>query len=397
MGGMALPQIARLTEQMMGELVECRRHLHQFPELSGQEEQTARLVAGRLLALGLEVTAGVGGHGVVGLLRGGAPGPVLALRADMDALPIQDRKPVPYASRVPGIMHACGHDVHTTCLLGAATVLSRLRAQVRGTVKFIFQPAEETNQGARAMIADGVLQSPPVDAIIALHVSPDVPAGSLAVNDGAMMAAEDNFDIRITGEAGHAAMPHLAADALLASAQVIQLLQTIVSRNVDPLEPAVLSITTINGGEAKNVIASTVQMGGTVRTLSPQVREQIPRRIRMLLEAVSVGMGCGADLEYRRECPPTVNDRRLVEQARAVLTEAEGEGLVRPCQGLMASEDFAWYLERVPGMFMWLGAAPGSARGPGLHTPLFDVDERALQTGVRTLVELALGLPDHLC
>ncbi|WP_051318065.1 M20 metallopeptidase family protein [Cohnella thermotolerans] len=265
------------AEKWKDEAIRLRRHIHQNPELGHQEFETAKLAAGFLTGLGLEVQTGVGGTGVIGLLRGVQEGPTIAIRADMDALPIVEKTGLPYASVREGVMHACGHDVHTAILLGTAAALNEYRDRLRGTVKFIFQPAEEVSGGAPYLIEAGLLRNPDVDAIIALHVWPDLPAGTIGLRKGALLAAADSFDIRVTGKGGHAAYPHRTVDPVPIAAQIVTALQSIVSRNVSPLDSAVISITKLqSNSNAYNVIASEVRLGGTIRTHSKEIREAIP-------------------------------------------------------------------------------------------------------------------------
>lgn len=382
--------------RLSSDLIRLRRFLHRHPELGFEEHQTARLVARKLAQLGLVVATEVGGTGVVGLLPGPAPGPTVALRADMDALPLQDQKNVPYASGIPGKMHACGHDAHVACLLGAAALLAELRASLAGSVKFIFQPAEETNQGARAMIRDGVLEHPRVDAIVALHVNAELPSGTVVAKEGPIMAAEDNFTLRIKGESAHAASPHRGADAIVAAAQVVMALQTVVSRNLDPLEAAVVSICTINGGRSRNILCDNVEMQGTVRTLSPQVRRSIPARIRNILESLAAGYGTGAELEYQPENPPVFNDPYLTSICREAICQTMGEKTLAETSGTMASEDFSFFQECVPGTFLWLGVRKEPEESIPLHSPLFDLDEPAMEVGATVLTNSAIYLLKNL-
>ena len=366
---------------MTPRLVETRHHIHQNPELSDREAGTARLVAGRLAALGLEVRDEVGGHGVIATLRGARPGKTLVLRADMDALPIQEEGQASYRSQNEGVMHACGHDGHTTMLLGAAQALAGQRDQIAGSVRFLFQPAEETGQGARRMCAAGAMDG--VDAAVALHGWPPLPVGQVGIRLGAMTASADIFEIVVTGRGAHAAYPHLAADPVVAAAQVILSLQTLVSREIDPVEPAVVSVTQVQAGTAPNIIPETVRLVGTVRTHSQAVRTDIPARMRRVVEGICAAARCRAEVRFGDGgTPPVVNDPQIA----ALLADAAGEALggenvILLPQASMGAEDFAEYLAYAPGALLRLGLGNPTP----LHAPTFDFPDAALPVGVRVL------------
>lgn len=370
-----------------------RWDIHQYPELSLKEERTAALVETNLKDLGLEVRR-VGVTGVVGLLRGERPGKTLALRADMDALPLTERTGCPFPSQVPGVMHACGHDAHTAILLGTAKVLAGLREDLAGNVKFLFQPAEENNPtgGAHILMDGGALDDPKVNLILALHVWPDLPTGTIGVRTGPLMAASDRVFLTIRGKSSHGSAPHQGVDAIVATAHVVTALQTIVSRNVSPLEAAVLSFGTVHGGNRYNIIAEEVKLEGTCRTLNPQVRELVPRRLAELATKVAEGLGASCETSYIRGYPPVVNAEEGVELIRRAGIDALGaSGVVQPEYPGMGAEDFAFYLEKIPGALFWLGCtAPGAKKVP-LHNPEFLVDERALPIGVEVFVRAALS------
>jgi amidohydrolase len=388
--GVIFPDYRAEAESLRAQLVAWRRDLHRHPELSFRETRTATLVARTLGELGYEVRTGVGHTGVVALLQGGRPGPSVLLRADMDALPIQELSEAPYASQTPGVMHACGHDGHVAVGLGAATLLARHAAELPGRVIFLFQPAEEGDGGARAMIAEGALADPTPDAAFALHLWNQIPLGRVCAQAGPMMAASDVLRITVRGRGGHGALPHETVDAIAVTAQVLSALQTIVSRNVDPQETAVLTIGTVHGGTAFNVIAETVELQGTVRTFSPAVRETVLARLRVLLDGVTAGMGARYDLTVQGVAPTVVNDPGASEIARAAAVQVVGNTAVAWCPPLMISEDFSEYQKHVPGCFMLLGAGnPELAFNAPHHNPRFDFDERALPIGAALLATVA--------
>ncbi|MCC6609524.1 MAG: amidohydrolase [Burkholderiales bacterium] len=375
------------------ELVALRRDLHAYPELSGQEERTSRIVAERLAALGIEVRAQVGGTGVVGVLRGARAGPCVALRADMDALPIQEATGAPYASRIPGVMHACGHDVHTTCLVGAATLLAEHRDSLPGTVKFLFQPAEEDDRGAQAMLADGALEDPEPSAICGLHTFPRLAAGQIGVRAGPLMAGIDSVRIMVRGAAGHGAAPHRAVDAVVAAAATVVSLQHVVSRRLDPQEPAVVTVGMFHAGVAPNVIAATAELRGTVRWMRAETRDRLPALIRETIESTCRSYGATVEIDYARTLPPVVNDPRVTEAVSRAATRLLGHDAVRPAEPTMGGDDFALYLARVPGCYLWLGTGnPERGIIYDWHDPRYDVDEDALATGSTLLAESALEL-----
>ncbi len=395
--------VMKEAESVRDKVREARRRLHRLPELSGEEENTAALVAEVLEGLGIEVRRNVGGHGVVGVIWGRAgAGRTIALRADMDALPIQDCKEVAYASDVPGVMHACGHDVHTAVLLGVAMTLSSIRERLRGNVKLIFQPSEERSiAGAHAMIEDGVLEDPAPGAIVALHCFPEMEAGTIAHKPGIMTASADKFKVVVKGKSGHASRPHQCVDAVLLAALVVNAMQHIVSRRTDPLHHAVISIGTIHGGTALNVIADRVEMEGTVRTLSRTERLKVRALVEDTIKGVTEGMGGGYELEYEFGTPAVVNDPGVDGLIRRCAMHVIGEdNVVTMPDPKMGAEDFAYFTEKIPGALFRLGT---SNRKKGitarLHSPDFDVDEDALDVGVKTLAWLSAcyllkGLPD---
>ncbi|HAI20601.1 MAG TPA: amidohydrolase [Clostridiales bacterium UBA8153] len=371
-------------------LVETRRDLHRHPELGMQEHRTAGLVAERLRALNIPVQTGVGGTGVVGVLTGGRPGPTIALRADMDALPIQDRKAVPYASSVPGVMHACGHDGHTAILLGTAQVLSELAPQLGGQVKFLFQPAEEGPGGALPMIQAGVLDNPRVDWVVGLHLYNDLPAGTMAVKYGTASASSDGFQITVSGKGGHGAAPHTAVDAIAAAAHLVTALQTIVSRELNPLEPGVVTVGTIRGGYRHNVIADEVVMSGTVRLLDQAARTVMQDRISRVAGGVTAATRTSYQLQYSFGYPPIVNDQQVTARVEQSLGKVVGpERVLSVKQPTMGAEDFSYFATERPGCFFKLGSR-NEDRGmvlPG-HNAAYDFDEEVMWTGVAAFCQI---------
>jgi len=371
-----------------------RRDFHAHPELGFQEVRTSGIVARELNALGLEVRSGVGGTGVVALLEGSKPGPVLLIRADMDALPILEETGAPYASQNPGVMHACGHDGHTAVLLTVAKMLHAHRTELSGTVKFMFQPAEEGMGGAEKMISDGVLENPKVDVALGLHVWNEKPVGWIGISSGPAMAGAEIFKISVVGKGGHGAVPHLAIDPILAAAQIITALQGIVARNVAPLQTAVVSICTIHAGETFNVIPPRVEMTGTIRTFEPAVRALVMERFEKTVHSVAEGMGCKAEIDIKILTPATINHPDTAARVQAVAKRLFPQSDVDPANyTTMGSEDFAFVLEKVPGCFFFIGSA-NHEKGldAGHHHPKFDIDETALPSGAALMAATALDI-----
>jgi len=390
-------RIERLVAEIAPSVVQCRRAIHADPELGNRETRTAARVADQLRQLGVQdVRTGVAHHGVVALIEGGRPGPVVALRADMDALPIQEATGLPFASQNPGVMHACGHDAHTAILLGAAQVLMQIRAELPGAVKLIFQPAEEgvpagETGGARQMVAEKVLEAPAVSAIFALHVNPDLPAGAIGYRPGTIMAAVDRFQVTIIGKQSHAAMPWQGVDSIVAASQVVTALQTIRSRSVDARKPIVVSIGKFQAGTAWNIIPERVLLEGTIRTHDAEVRQQAGELFRRIVEHTAAANGARAEIEFRTYGPETWNDPPLTRQMIPTLQRVAGQGNALEVEPSMGGEDFAHYAQKVPGVFVFLGVR-NEAKGArfALHTPQMTIDEDALALGVKTLVGLAV-------
>lgn len=379
-----LSRIKDLAQDLAPRLIEIRRHIHAHPELSGQEYQTAAYVAGVLSSCGIVVQEGIGKTGVIGELVGGTDERLVAIRTDMDALPITEAAPLEYASRKTGVMHACGHDVHTTVGLGTAMVLSGLGESLPGNVRFLFQPAEEIAQGANWMVQDGAMND--VSAIFGVHVFPSIPGGSIGVRYGALTAAADDLEIFITGESGHGARPHEAVDAIWIAAQVITTLQQAISRTQNPLRPMVLTIGQFNGGRAPNVIADHVHLAGTVRSLHPETHANLPKWIESIVANVCQMYGAGYEVSYRRGVPSVQNDLALTQILEGSAKEAWGSDRVQILpEPSMGAEDFSIYLEHAPGTMFRLGVGFKDKPNHPLHHPQFEVNESAIITGVVTL------------
>jgi amidohydrolase len=379
------------------ELVHIRRDIHANPELGFEEKRTSQLVADKLAEWGIEVHRGLARTGVVGVIKGKKnSGRAIGLRADMDCLPMQEVSEVPHKSKVPGRMHACGHDGHTTMLLGAARYLAQTR-NFDGTVNLIFQPAEEGGGGGRVMVEEGLFKKFPVDSVYALHNWPGLPAGKIAVRPGAMMAATDEIKIKVSGRGGHAALPHLAADPVVASAHIITALQTIASRNANPVDALVVSVCSMQTSQvgAFNIIPGHVELIGTVRTFSPQMRELAEKRIKEIATAVAQGLGASAEVEYRRGYPATVNTDKEARFAAQVGEKVFGKGnVVTDGEPTMGGEDFSYMLQARPGAYVFLGQG-GTQGGCFLHNPGYDFNDEVIPLGagyLAALVEESLPL-----
>lgn len=374
--------------QLQSEWIALRHDLHAHPELAFEEHRTAGVVADYLGRYGLEVRTGVANTGVVGTLRGEAgEGLVVGFRADMDALPIEEQNDLPYRSRHPGKMHACGHDGHTTILLGAAAVLSRLRAQLRGTVRFYFQPAEESVSGAKAMLAEGVLQEMPPRWVVALHGRPGLPLGSVGIRAGAMMASADTFDIRLKGRGGHAALPHLTDDPIVAGAQLVQAMQTLVSRESAPADPVVLSITQFHAGNTYNVLPEEAHLAGTVRCLREATRGRVRQRMQQVAEAIAQTWHLEGRFDWHEGVPALWNNEEVTSRIAQVAERAFGkERVIWLEHPLMGAEDFAYFAQAVPSAMFFLGLGEVA----DWHTACFDFPDEAIAPGVEMFVRLAL-------
>jgi len=382
----AIEELGRYLPQM----TEWRRHIHQNPETAFEEVGTAAFVAERLRAFGVdEVHEGIAKTGVVGVIRGRAGSRAIGLRADLDALDMQEGTGVAWASKIPGKHHACGHDGHTTMLLGAARHLAATR-DFDGTVYLIFQPAEENEGGGRVMVEEGLFDRFPMESVFGMHNIPGMEAGTFAIRPGPMMASYDIFEITLTGRGSHGAMPHHGIDPITTGAELVQTLQTIVSRNVDPLEPAVLSVTKFHSGTAWNIIPNEAVIGGTVRAFSEAVQTQVEQRIRELCAGTALSHGATISVRYERRYPPTVNTSAEAELCASVAASLVGADRVkREFKPAMGSEDFAWMLQARPGAYMWLGNGTGSVGGCMVHNPGYDFNDAVLPVGAAYWVRLA--------
>ena len=373
------------------ELVRLRRRLHRKPELSLVEHETAAFVAAELVTLGLDrIRTGIGKTGVLGTLRGGRPGPVTLLRADMDALPIEELVATEYRSENPGVMHACGHDGHVAILLEAARTLAARRAEVPGTLVFCFQPGEEGYAGNRLMIQDGALEDPHVDRTFALHLYSGLEVGKIGVRDGAFFASADEFDLTIRGRGGHGAMPHLAFDPVVGGAYFVTLLQTIVSREIAPKDPAVFTVGKFEAGTTFNVIPDEAKMKGTVRSFDAEVRKSMPERMERILAGLGAAMRFDYELKYHWSYPPTVNDRTINDVVREVGRATLGAEAVVEHDIVMWAEDMSFMQEQRPGAYFIVGARGGDSTSFAHHNARFDIDERALDVGYRMMVALGV-------
>jgi amidohydrolase len=373
------------------ELVRLRRRLHRKPELSLVEHETAAFVAAELVTLGLDrIRTGIGKTGVLGTLRGGRPGPVTLLRADMDALPIEELVATEYRSENPGVMHACGHDGHVAILLEAARTLAARRAEVPGTLVFCFQPGEEGYAGNRLMIQDGALEDPHVDRTFALHLYSGLEVGKIGVRDGAFFASADEFDLTIRGRGGHGAMPHLAVDPVVGGAYFVTLLQTIVSREIAPKDPAVFTVGKFEAGTTFNVIPDEAKMKGTVRSFDAEVRKSMPERMERILAGLGAAMRFDYELKYHWSYPPTVNDRTINDVVREVGRATLGAEAVVEHDIVMWAEDMSFMQEQRPGAYFIVGARGGDSTSFAHHNARFDIDERALDVGYRMMVALGV-------
>lgn len=383
-------EIKKLVQQHKDLIINTRRDLHRIPEPAYTEEKTSVYVAEYLRKEDLEVQTGIAQTGVVALMKRAGPGRTLMIRADMDALPISEETGLPFASTHGGAMHACGHDAHMAMVLGAATILNKVKDTLNGNIKFLFQPAEEGPGGAKAMIEAGVMKNPRVDHSIGCHVWPAVPEGTIGVKAGALMAAMDRFDIRIVGKGGHGAMPHLCVDALEVGSQVVNALQRIASRQMDPLDPTVVTIGSFHAGTTFNVIPGEAELCGTTRTFDRDIWTSWPERLEKIVRGVCQSMGADYELKYAQGYPPLFNDESMAEVVRRCAGEVVGEDQVIEPEPTMGGEDMAFYLEKSKGCFFFLGV--GREGCAPLHNSKFDLNEEVLSIGVETYCRVALEL-----
>lgn len=395
------------ADEVEEKVIEWRRHFHQNPELSNREFQTAKKVEKHLRSLGLEVKTGIAHTGVVGILKGGQPGPTVALRADMDALPVTERVDLPFASKVTstyndievGVMHACGHDTHVAMLMGAAEVLTKLKKDIKGTIVFIFQPAEEgapkgEEGGAELMVKEGVLDNPKVDVIFGLHINSKSEVGKISYKPGGTMAAVDRLEIKVKGKQTHGSTPWAGVDPIVAASQIITGLQTIISRQTElTKEGAVISIGLIRGGVRNNIIPEEVELIGTIRTLDVEMQKMIHEKIKLTATKIAESSGAVAEVDIIRGYPITFNDVELTSQMLPTVQEVAGKENVKLVNARTGAEDFSFYAQRVPGLFLFLGGMPkgqNPAEAASHHTPDFYVEESSMKLGVRTLCNLAI-------
>src|SRR5262245_55085705 len=395
-------EVGRAAEGMRAKLVEQRRYFHMNPELSNREERTSRVIAEKLRALGLdEVKTGVGKYGVVASLKGKLPGGMVAVRADMDALPIQETIDAPYKSRYDGVKHACGHDAHMTIQLGVAELLSKMRDRVRGSIKFIFQPAEEgapagERGGARLMIEEGCLENPRPSAIFGLHVMPNIEVGQIGYNSGPSMASSDRFSITVRGKKVHGAYPHDGVDTVVVAAECVTALQTIRSRRINTQEPLVITLGSIHGGNRFNIIADEVKLEGTMRTLNEEVRTKAIEMMKQTLAGITSAYGASYELEFGANNPVTYNDPPLVEATLPMMQKIIGEKNIFSPKPQMGAEDFSRYQKVIPGFFYFLGVGNREKGVTAMiHTPEFDIDEESLVVGVKVMSNVLLDYLDR--
>lgn len=386
--------IESLPEPILQELIDTRRDLHMNPEIGFSEVRTSGIAAERLRSLGYEVRTGVAKTGVIGTLRGGQPGPTVLVRADMDCLPVEEANDIPFKSRNPGLMHACGHDGHTSIALTVARLLAERRDRLKGSVKMVFQPAEEGPGGAKPMIDEGALEDPHVDACLGLHLWNDMPVGQVGVLDGPAMAATGEWRATIIGKGGHGAAPHATVDPIVAAAHCVTAIQTIMSRNVDPLQPGIVTVGQFHAGQAFNIIPHEAQLSGTIRSFDDAVHEQLETRLRDVIQHTAAAFGATVDWQYRRGYPVLVNDPKMGDIVRAAAKTVVGEQNVVTPKATLGGEDMAYFLRERPGCFFFVGSAATAGDVFPHHNPRFNIDEAALPIGAQVMlgaVERYLG------
>ena len=382
--------VKELVNEHKDLIINTRRDLHRIPETAYTEKKTAAYVTDYLKREGFDVQTGIARFGVVGLMRTGKPGPTLMIRADMDALPLLEATGLAFSSTHKGTMHACGHDAHMAMALGAATVLNKIKSELSGNVKFLFQPAEEGPGGAKPMIEAGVMENPRVDYSIGCHVWSEIPEGTIGLKAGRFMAAMNRFDLKIIGSEGHGAMPHLCVDALEVGVQVVNALQRIVSRHMNPLEPTVITVGSFHAGKAFNVIPGEAELSGTTRTFNEDIWASWEARIEKVVRGVCESMGAGFELKFDRGYPPTVNDESMLEVVRRCAEKVVGKKRVVEPEPTMGGEDMAYYLQKSKGFFYVLGV--GREGGAPIHNAAFDFNENILLLGVETHCRIGLDL-----
>ncbi|TCO69068.1 M20 metallopeptidase family protein [Marinisporobacter balticus] len=388
---MLTKQIKKLSEKYFDEMKALRHSFHMHPELAFEEFETSKIVAKELKALGIEVKEHIAKTGVVGLIRGKHPGKTVLLRADMDALPIEEEAEVSYKSNIPGRMHACGHDGHTAGLLGVAMILNDLREQIHGNVKLVFQPAEEDDGGAKPMIEEGILENPKVDAAFACHLWGSIKSGDIHVKYGPMMAAPDKFAFKVIGKGGHAAMPHACVDPVMIAVQAINNMQSIVSRRMNPVEPAVVSFCTIHGGKGHNVIPNEVEVGGTIRTFDNDIRKWIPQAMEETLKGITVSQGATYAFELIEHFPPLINDTKMTDLVKTATEKIVGKNHVHEDQvPNMGGEDFSFFAQAVPSAFFFVGIAEDENNWVFHHHPKFQWDDKNLLVSSQALAQVAI-------
>ncbi|MFL3045009.1 MAG: M20 family metallopeptidase [Candidatus Neomarinimicrobiota bacterium] len=395
--------IDKAISKNLNTIIDLRHQIHQYPELGNREYKTAKLVAKHLRSLGIKVETDIAHTGVVGVLKGNKPGPVVAVRADMDALPVTEETDLPFKSTVKttyldkevGVMHACGHDIHTSVQLGVASVLASMKRSLPGTVKFIFQPAEEgpppgEEGGAELMLKEGVFDNPKPSAVFGLHTHAALEVGELGLTIGPAMAAVDQFIITIKGKQSHGAYPHKSVDPIIMATEVVTAFQTIRSRSLSPLEPSVVTVGIIRGGERFNIIPEEVHLEGTVRTYDPEVQDMVEKRMNEILKGITLAYGGSFELNYDRGTPATINDPELCKQMIPTLERVVGKDNLKMMDPVMGGEDFALFANEVPGIYYRLGVVkPGTTSG-WIHTPTFRADDSSLEVGIRAMSNLVL-------
>lgn len=388
-------QLAGDVASVEAYMISARRTIHRRPEVGFQEQLTSQFISRSLRELGLIVTSGIGGTGLLGVVQGQRARPVVMLRADMDALPISEQTGLPYSSENPGLMHACAHDMHCACLLGVGATLQKNALSVPGTVVLVFQPAEETDEGARAMLDAGIVERFEPDVVIGAHMWPDLRVGQVGISAGPVMASLDSLDIQLNGTRAHGAMPHLGRDALLAASALVMSLQQITSRNVDPMDAVALSIGTLNSGTARNIVADTASLSGTVRTLTDRARRLVEERVQEVVTACARAYGVEPVMNYQRVLPVLSNNPSICALAKRSVECTLGQSSVEPAPHTMASDDFSLYLERAVGCYLFFGCSDSSGPIHPLHNERFLPSERALPVATLAIAQLCIDLCHH--